>query len=419
MILFERDNWQEIFATIKKNKLRTTLTMFGVFWGIFMLVIMLGSGSGLRHGVLKEFEGESTNSFFVWAQTTTKPYKGMKAGRNYNFKNADTKALEQIAELETISPESQLGDYGNANNVTRGLKIGSFQVLGEYPTVTKIENIKLKDGRFLNQNDIKERRKVCVIGTRVNEMLFKTTEKALGDYIKINGVNFKVIGIILPQGSGQRYIETSQKIRIPFSTFQHAFHTGDNLTWYSLLAKKGVPASIAEEKTIAILKERHKIAPEDNQGVGHWNTEVQFNKMNGLFNGIEWLVWFVGAGTLIAGVIGVSNIMLIVVKERTKEIGLKRALGATPISVILQIMIESLFLTSLSGIIGLLSGMGIINLINNVLPADEGGMFQNPTVDIYVVIGALLILVISGAFAGLIPARKAVAISPVEALRYD
>lgn len=419
MILFERDNWQEIFATIKKNKLRTTLTMFGVFWGIFMLVIMLGSGSGLRHGVLKEFEGESTNSFFVWAQTTTKPYKGMKAGRNYNFKNADTKALEQIAELETISPESQLGDYGNANNVTRGLKIGSFQVLGEYPTVTKIENIKLKDGRFLNQNDIKERRKVCVIGTRVNEMLFKTTEKAVGDYIKINGVNFKVIGIILPQGSGQRYIETSQKIRIPFSTFQHAFHTGDNLTWYSLLAKKGIPASIAEEKTIAILKERHKIASEDNQGVGHWNTEVQFNKMNGLFNGIEWLVWFVGAGTLIAGVIGVSNIMLIVVKERTKEIGLKRALGATPISVILQIMIESLFLTSLSGIIGLLSGMGIINLINNVLPADEGGMFQNPTVDIYVVIGALLILVISGAFAGLIPARKAVAISPVEALRYD
>lgn len=419
MILFERDNWQEIFSTIKKNKLRTTLTMFGVFWGIFMLVIMLGSGSGLRHGVLKEFEGESTNSFFVWAQVTTKSYKGMKSGRNFSFKNADTKALEQINELETISPECQLGDYGNANNVTRGLKVGSFQVLGEYPSVTKIENIKLKGGRFLNQNDIAEKRKVCVIGTRVNEVLFKSSEKAVGDYIKINGVNFKVIGIIFPQGSGQRYQETSQKIRIPFTTFQHAFHTGDNLTWYSLLAKKNIPASVAEDRTIAVLKERHKIAPDDNQGVGHWNTEVQFKKMNGLFDGIEWLVWFVGAGTLIAGVIGVSNIMLIVVKERTKEIGVKRALGATPISVVLQIMIESLFLTSLAGILGLISGMGIIKLINNILPADEGGMFQNPTVEISVVIGALMVLVISGAFAGMIPARKAVSISPVEALRYD
>jgi putative ABC transport system permease protein len=194
---------------------------------------------------------------------------------------------------------------------------------------------------------------------------------------------------------------------------------GDHITWFSLLAKKGIPASIAEEKAITVLKERHKIAPIDQQAVGHWNTEVQYNKMNGLFNGIDWLIWFVGSGTLIAGVIGVSNIMLIVVKERTKEIGVKRAIGATPISVISQIMVESLFLTSLAGLSGLGLGLLIIQLLNKNLPPSRDSMFANPTVDLTVIIGSLLILVISGTFAGLIPARKAVAINPVEALRYE
>ncbi len=418
-MIFEKDNWQEIFATIRKNKVRTALTMFGVFWGIFMLVIMLGAGSGLRHGVMQEFAGEGTNSFFIWAQTTSKPYKGMKSGRNYQFKNGDAIALQKIDELEVISPENQLGDYGNSNNVIRGLKVGNFEVLGEYPSITKIENIKLQSGRFINQNDIDEKRKVCVIGPRVVETLYTKTEQALGSYIKINGVNFKVIGINTPQGNVQRYMEGARKIRVPFTTFQNAFHMGDHITWFSLLAKKGVPASLAEEKAIAVLKERHKIAPIDQQAVGHWNTEVQYNKMNGLFNGIDWLIWFVGSGTLIAGVIGVSNIMLIVVKERTKEIGIKRAIGATPLSVISQIMVESLFLTSIAGLSGLGLGLFIINLLNKNLPPSNDSMFANPTVDLTVIAGSLLILVISGTFAGLIPARKAVAINPVEALRYE
>lgn len=418
-MIFERDSWQEIFATMKKNKLRTFLTAFGVFWGIFMLVIMLGSGSGLRHGVLKEFQGSATNSFFVWAQTTTKAYKGMKPGRDYNFKNADTKVLEQLEELDVVSPQNQLGGYNGGNNVTRGVKTGNFQVMGEFPSITMVENMKLKEGRFINPIDITEKRKVCVIGPRVAEVLFAATEKVVGDYIKINGVNFRVIGILIPQGSGQQYREQEQKIHIPFSTFQNAFNYGDIVGWFSITSKKEVPASVAEEKVIKLLKERHKVSPEDKQGVGHWNTEVQFNKMNGLFKGIEWLVWFVGAGTLAAGVIGVSNIMLIVVRERTKEIGVKRALGATPFHVTAQIMIESLFLTSVSGLLGLLAGMGCIRLINGLIEDDPTSMFQNPTVDLYVVLGALTILLVSGALAGLIPARKANAISPVEALRYE
>lgn len=418
-MIFERDSWQEIFATMKKNKLRTFLTAFGVFWGIFMLVIMLGSGSGLRHGVLKEFQGSATNSFFVWAQTTTKAYKGMKPGRDYNFKNADTKVLEQLEELDVVSPQNQLGGYNGGNNVTRGVKTGNFQVMGEFPSITMVENMRLREGRFINPIDITEKRKVCVIGPRVAEVLFTTAEKVVGDYIKINGVNFRVIGILIPQGSGQQYREQEQKIHIPFSTFQNAFNYGDIVGWFSITSKKEVPASVAEEKVIKLLKERHKISPEDKQGVGHWNTEVQFNKMNGLFKGIEWLVWFVGAGTLAAGVIGVSNIMLIVVRERTKEIGVKRALGATPFHVTAQIMIESLFLTSVSGLLGLLAGMGCIRLINGLIEDDPTSMFQNPTVDLYVVLGALTILLVSGALAGLIPARKANAISPVEALRYE
>jgi putative ABC transport system permease protein len=418
-MIFEKDSWQEIFATIRKNKLRTFLTAFGVFWGIFMLVIMLGSGSGLRHGVMKEFQGSATNSFFVWTQTTTKPYKGMKPGRNYNFHNADIKVLNQIEELEIVSPQNQLGNYGGNNNITRGIKTGNFQVMGEFPSITKVENMKLKDGRFINQNDILEKRKVCVIGPRVLDVLFKAEEKAIGDYIKINGVFFKVIGILIPQGSGQQYREQEQKVHIPFTTFQNAFNYNDIVGWFSITSKKEIPASKAEEKVISTLKERHKVAPEDNQGIGHWNTEEQFNKMNGLFVGIEWLVWFVGAGTLMAGVIGVSNIMLIVVRERTKEIGVKRALGATPFHITFQIMLESLFLTSISGLLGLAAGMGIIKLINGLIEDDPTAMFQNPTVDLNVVVGALLILLISGAIAGFIPARKANAISPVEALRYE
>lgn len=417
-MIFERDNWQEIFATIRKNKLRTFLTMLGVFWGIFMLVIMLGSGNGLQNGILRDFEGTATNSFFMWTQPTIKGYKGMKPGRRYNFNMADVEALKQLKELDAVSPMNQLGGHEEASNVVRGLKTAACEIQANYPVSRKIEHVKIKKGRYINDLDIKEKRKVCVVGPRVVELLFKNGEEALGDYIRINGVYFKIVGITVQTASGGDGREQAQRINVPFTTFQNAFNYGDVVGWFAIKSKDGIPAAQSEEKVISLLKERHKIAPDDVKAIGHWNMEVEYKKLEGLFIGIQILVWIVGIGTLLAGVIGISNIMLIVVKERTKEIGVKRALGAVPAQIIGQIVMETIFLTAISGYFGLVVGIGLLELINTLI-GNSGEMFMNPTVDLSVALKALTVLVVSGAFAGLIPARKAVSIKPVEALRTE
>lgn len=417
-MIFERDNWQEIFATIRKNKLRTFLTMLGVFWGIFMLVIMLGSGNGLQNGILRDFEGTATNSFFMWTQPTIKGYKGMKPGRRYNFNMADVEALKQLKELDAVSPMNQLGGHEEASNVVRGLKTAACEIQANYPVSRKIEHVKIKKGRYINDLDIKEKRKVCVVGPRVVELLFKNGEEALGDYIRINGVYFKIVGITVQTASGDDGREQAQRINVPFTTFQNAFNYGDVVGWFAIKSKDGIPAAQSEEKVISLLKERHKIAPDDAKAIGHWNMEVEYKKLEGLFIGIQILVWIVGIGTLLAGVIGISNIMLIVVKERTKEIGVKRALGAVPAQIIGQIVMETIFLTAISGYFGLVVGIGLLELINTLI-GNSGEMFMNPTVDLSVALKALTVLIVSGAFAGLIPARKAVSIKPVEALRTE
>lgn len=415
-MIFERDNWQEIFATIRKNKLRTFLTMLGVFWGIFMLVIMLGSGNGLSNGILNDFSGTATNSFYIWTQQTNKAYKGMKPGRFFNYNLSDVEALKQLPELAVVSPMNQLGGYEQANNVVRGLKTAACEVNANYPNCTEISPVKLSKGRFLNELDIQEKRKVCVIGPRVRELLYKKGEEVIGTYIRISGVYFKVVGLTHITKSGGEGREEAQRINVPFTTFTKAFNYGDMVGWFAIKSQDQVPARDAEKKVMAILKERHKIAPDDQKAIGHWNMETEYLKLQGLFTGISWLIWIVGTGTLIAGVIGISNIMLIVVKERTKEIGVKRALGAVPYQIITQIMTEAVFLTAISGYFGLIAGIGLLELIDNMIGQD-GGMFMNPTVDITIAIKALLILIVCGALAGLIPANKAISIKPVEALR--
>lgn len=417
--MFDSDSWQEIFATIKKNKLRTALTCFGVFWGIFMLVVMIGSGNGLSNGIMKDFAGTATNSFFCWAQKTSKPYKGMKPGRNFNFNNDDTKALKQLPELAVVAPMNQLGNYEGTNNVVRGLKNGGFEVSGVYPELRKIEATNLKAGRFLNQNDIDDKRKVAVIGKRVQEILFEKDENPIGEYIRVQGVYFRVVGVTEPASGGERGREAGEKVQIPFTTFQQAFNYGDIVGWYAIMASKGVPATKAEDMALAVLRERHKVAPDDAIAIGHWNMEKEFNKLNGLFAGISGLVWFVGTGTLLAGIIGVSNIMLIVVKERTKEIGIRRAIGAPPGHIVRQLILESVFLTTIAGYVGLILSIALMEGVSSVLASDDSSMFTNPTIDLNVALTALAILIGAGAVAGLIPARKAIAIPPVEALRYD
>ena len=416
--MFDKDNWQEIFATIRKNRLRTFLTCLGVGWGIFMLVIMLGAGNGLKNGIMQDFNGTATNSFFMWAQKTNKAYKGMKPGRNYYFNNADAIALSQMKELAIVSPQNQLGGHDQGSNVIRGLKTGNFDVGGVYPNISDIQYINITSGRFLNDNDIKEKRKVCVIGSRVKEVLFNKGEEAIGKYIRVNGVYFKVIGCSTPTSNGDRAREESQRVMIPFTTFQNAFNFGDFVGWFAICAQPQIPAEQAEKMAMALVKERHKVAPDDDLAVGHWNMGVQYKKVSGLFVGINGLVWFVGIGTLIAGVIGISNIMLIIVKERTREIGVKRALGAAPLSVIGQIMMESVFLTIIAGYVGMLLGLVLLEGLNSAL-GEGGEMFRNPTVDLSVILQALTVLIVSGAIAGLIPALRAVSVHPVEALRAE
>ena len=419
MSVFDRDNWYEIWASLDKNRVRTTLTAFGVFWGILMLMLLLGSGRGLENGTQASFADGATNSFYVWTRSTSKAYRGLPPGRRFRLRNGDIEAIRrELPEVDIIAPRNQLGGFSRGNNVSRSNKAGAFSVMGDYPEIRVISSVNMEQGRFLNPLDLEEARKVAVIGTRVQELLFEPDEEPLGGSIRINGVYFKVIGVFSPVSRGDQALRDAETIHIPFTTFQRAFNWGDEIAWFAITSQPGVPASVAEEKVLALLAERHRVHPEDNRAFGHWNTEEEFRKISGLMGGIRVLIWIVGVGTLAAGVIGVSNIMLIVVKERTKEIGLRRAIGATPMSLIVQIILESVALTSLAGYLGLLVGVILVEGTRIAMQTSQvnTGMFLNPGVSFANALQALLILVVCGALAGLIPARRAVAISPVEAL---
>jgi len=420
--MFDYDKWQEIFATIKKNKLRTFLTMFGVFWGIFMLMLLLGSGTGLENGVVKGFDGWATNSGFVWGQRTTMPYKGLKPGRNTRFNNDDVAAIKSsVPELGALAPRNQLGGFGGGNNVFRNSKSGAFSVSGDNPEYMAVMKLNFTSGRFINQLDMEDKRKVTVIGKKVVEILFTPEEDPIGQYIQINGIYFKIVGVFASKRTGQQADGDNQTIYIPNSTFQQVFNWGNRVGWFAFTSKPGVPVSVVEEKIKKVLMERHRIHPEDMVALGSENLEKEFGEINGLFAGINIFVWIVGIGTLIAGVIGVSNIMLIIVKERTKEIGIRKSLGATPRSIVSLIIQESIFITALAGYVGLILGIGLIELISYLLSSSgaDTGMFSNPTIDINVAISSFIILIFAGALAGLIPATKAASISPIEAIRSE
>jgi putative ABC transport system permease protein len=419
--MFDSDKWQEIFSSLSKNKLRTTLTAFGVFWGILMLIIMLGSGNGLENGVTSKFGGNTTNSIFVWTQRTSVSYAGLPEGRRFNMRNEDIPVLmAEVPEITHIAPRNQLRGYGGGNNVSHNNLSGNFSVMGDYPAIYNVTPLDLIQGRFLNQYDIDEKRKVTVIGTNVRDVLFGD-ENPINKNVKINGVFFKVVGVWKTKRKGNDGESDSQTLYVPFTTFQKAFNYANIVGWIAMNIDPNADAEIVEEKVKTVLKRRHKVAPEDKRAFGAFNAKVEFEKMNGLFNGIAMLIWVVGTGTLIAGVIGVSNIMLIIVKERTKEIGIRRAIGATPWAIVSQIILESVFLTSMAGYLGLVFGVLITEGISSAIGENPSGdtMFTNPTIDLNVALTALIILIIAGIFAGLIPASKAVKIKPIEALRAE
>ncbi|MBI9034749.1 MAG: ABC transporter permease [Bacteroidales bacterium] len=416
--MIDLDRWQEIFIALKQNKLRSFFTAFGVFWGIFLLVIMLGSGNGLENGTRIGMGDMATNSFFIWTQRTTIPYKGYPRGRFFNYNNKDTEALkENIPEIEYIAP--RIGGFGRTgDNVVRGERVASFNIQGDYPAYNLIDPMNILQGRFINQKDIEEKRKVAVIGSRVVTELFTPQENPIGEYLMINGVYCKVVGVVSSKKNSQQAQQENQVIYLPFTTVQKVYNLGDIVGFYSITSKPGVPASVLEQKIREFLKERHAIHPDDKRAIGSFNVENQFKKMSQLFAGINGLIWIVGTGTLLAGVIGVSNIMLIVVRERTKEIGVRRALGASPTNIITQVIYESVFLTTLAGYLGLVVGVAILEGVNFILAQfpSENTMFANPTVDFNKALVALAVLVISGIIAGIIPAKRAVKIRPIEAL---
>ncbi len=420
--MFDTDKWQEIFYSLKQNKLRSFLTAFGVFWGIFMLIVMLGSGNGLQNGVTQGFGDFATNSVFIWTQRTTVEYKGFPKGRFFNYDNADIIAIQKnIKDIRYLAPRLRAGGFGGGDNVIRGLNTGAFQINGDFPDINLIDPVNIDDGRFINDIDIEQKRKVVVIGNRVKESLFEPDENPIGEYIRIQGVYFKVVGVFSSRKSGERGDGDNQGIYMPFTTLQKTYNYGDIVGVFAITAFDNVSVSKVEEETIKLLKQRHLIAPEDDQAIGHFNVEKEFKQMKGVFMGIDGLIWLVGIGTLLAGVIGVSNIMLVIVKERTKEIGIQRAIGATPFKIMSQIITESVFITAFAGYIGLVFGVGVIELVSFALlkSGADSNMFRNPEVNFQVAVTALLILIISGAIAGFIPAKRAVSIKPIDALRSE
>ncbi len=421
-IMIDLDKWQEIFQTLRKNKGRTFLTAFGVFWGIFMLLVMLGSGQGLENGVTQGFGDFATNSVFIWPQRTTMAYKGFDRNRSYSFRDGDVEAMRNIIpEIQYLAPRLQGGGFQNGDNVVRGDKTGAYSIYGDYPDFFLIDPVEIEEGRFINELDIRDRRKVIVIGKRVYEELFDKGEECIGEFIRIQGIYFKVVGRFKSKKTGENANQDNEAMFMPFTTMQRAYNFGDRIGWLSVTSIDEVPVSVVQEKVINLLKSRHKINPEDDLAIGSFNVEKEFKQMQGLFFGIDMLIWIVGIGTLMAGVIGVSNIMLVIVKERTKEIGIQRALGATPVHITMQIINESVFLTTLAGYVGLVMGVLVIEGVDYMISQspDEAGFFKNPEIDISIAITALVILIISGVFAGMIPALRALNVKPIEALRTE
>ncbi len=419
--MFSKDRWSEIIEALNANKLRTFLTAFGVFWGITILVLLLALTNGLRNGVTADFGDFATNSMFMWTQGTSKAYKGLPKRRRFNYKIDDVAAIRaEVPELKYISPRNQLGGYQGANNVIRGTKTGAFQIYGDYPEFIKQKPMDILQGRFLSYSDINAKRKICVIGPDVVGGLYDKGEEVIGTYIKINGVNFMVVGTFrIPNSQGDRE-EEANTIFIPFTTFNQAFNYGDRVGWMAITAKDNTSITSVKERIFTLMRTRHKIHPEDKRAIGHFDLSEEFGRINGLFNILAIVGYFVGALVLMSGIIGISNIMLIVVKERTKEIGVRRALGATPWTIKAQILQESLILTILAGMVGIsfaaLSIWGMNAVLDNVGPVEN---FANPSVGMQVVFTALIILVVSGLLAGLIPANSATKMKPVDALRIE
>ncbi|MDH7445353.1 ABC transporter permease [Aquimarina sp. 2201CG14-23] len=417
--IFEKDTWQEIYGAIRKNKIRTIITVIGVTWGVFLFVVLLGMAKGLDNSFRSQFNDFATNTMFLWGQQTSIPNNGFKRGRGMQLTLDDVEALEsQVSDIEYIAPRNVTGQWGTPpGQFVRGSKSGAFKVFGDYPTIDKVSKKKMFDGgRFINEEDIKYERKVCVIGEDIYKQFYDKGEEAVGDFVKINGIYFKVIGVYKPTQMG---FEGDDSIFLPFTTFQTIFNQGRNISWMVITAKADKNIVNTEATIKTTLKRMHDVHPDDDQAFGSFNLGEEVAKVNGFLSGMRLITYIVGIATLIAGVIAIGNVLLITVKERTREIGVRRALGATPSEVRGQIMLESIMLTFMAGLIGFVFGTLVLWGVNSAIGNNEDIPILNPTVDFFAVLGALLSIVLLGTLIGLIPAQKAVSIRPIEALREE
>ncbi|MFR5373933.1 MAG: ABC transporter permease [Parabacteroides distasonis] len=416
--MFDIDRWTEIWVTITRNKTRSLMTCFGVFWGILMLVLLLGTGSGFKNAMFKSVNGFATNSLFFYADRTSEPYQGFNKGRNWNMRNRDIDAIiRDVPSVQDISPI--LWGSRSEKNIVYGIMTGTFNVKGIYPAYFNIDTQDLYYGRLLNEIDMREKRKVCLIGTKINEVLFHN-EDPCGKYIRVNGLYYQVVGVVNQRASGLNLGGRGEEtVFIPFNTMQQTLNQGDILHFLALSVKPGYPIETTIEQVKNIMKTQNQIAPTDPQAIGVVNIAAQFKTFNLLFTGIDILVWLVGMGTLLSGIIGISNIMMVTVKERTREIGVRRALGAKPFDIISKVMSESLVLTALAGLLGLSAGVFLLDLLDKILSANPTNdpTLLNPGVNIQTAVAAAVVLLISGFMAGLIPAWRAMQIKAIDAIR--
>jgi putative ABC transport system permease protein len=410
--LFESDTWKEVYDSLTKNKVRTVITMIGVWWGILLLIALLGAARGMENSFNRIFGDFATNSVFIWGQNTSIPFKGFQEGKLVSLKLSHVhKIKDNIEGVELVVPRSR-----SQALVVRNFLSGRYGVNGDYPLLDQIQKKKMLRGRFINQNDINSKRKSAVISEDVYKQLFDKNENPIGRYIQVNSMNFTVIGVFQNENVD---MGPSSDIHIPFTTFQQIYNRGDRIGWMVVTGKAEYNIKQIEEDIKLLLRNLNKIHPRDKRALGSFNLGKEFAKITGFLKGMQFLTWFVGIATLIAGVFAIGNILLITVKERTKEIGIRRALGATPFEIKRQIVVEAVFLTLISGILGIITGGWILIVIDKVWGQGDDATLVNASVSIAVVFVALALLVLLGSLIGLIPAFKATRVKPIEALREE
>ena len=407
------DRYREILDTLSRNKSRTLLTGFGVFWGVFMLVALIGGGQGLKELLSKNFEGFATNSALIWAQPTTKPYDGFRKGRSWCMNYTDVERLrQQVPELDVVTP--MVSRWGNI--AVHGDKKFSCTLKGLMPEYANVEAPKLRYGRFLNPMDMELRRKVCVIGKHVYKDLFPKGGDPCGEQIRVDKTYYSVVGVDYSSGNMRINGSAEDAVTIPLTLAQQTYNMGDSVHLICLTAVRGTTMSSITPKMREVIARAHRIDPTDEQGVMVFNTEVMFGLLDSLFSGVNFLIWLVGIGTLLAGAIGVSNIMMVTVRERTTEIGIRRAIGATPRNILSQIITESVVLTAVAGMSGILFAVLILQMLE-LGNTTDGIVETHFQIDFWTAMGAVVLLSFLGVLAGLAPAARAMSIKPVDAMR--